>query len=240
VVFQLILFQIITFAVIIAVLRFIFGTQLKIALGRLEDLHQESVEKEEILNKEIERARTLSQTEIARSKEEAKLILENARRHAERISQEALEQAGGQAKRLLSEASDHAKSVETELAWSIEEKALGLGSRLLATMLSDRGFEVLHRHLVDEFLDELERTDRERLAAAGHEVDVATAYPLVDASRERLATLLSGKLGGAVRIAVQDDSSLLGGIVVKLGGVILDGSLKNKLQKGLQALKTRA
>ncbi len=46
---QLILLQIVTFAVLIAVLYFFFGNQLKVALNRLQVLHQESLEKEEVL-----------------------------------------------------------------------------------------------------------------------------------------------------------------------------------------------
>ena len=71
-VLQLIFIQVITFAVIVGILNFLFGSQLKIALNRLQVLHQESLEKEEILNKELERAKVQVQSEIARAKEEAR------------------------------------------------------------------------------------------------------------------------------------------------------------------------
>ena len=40
---QLVFIQIVTFTIILLVLRFVSGTQLKVALKRLQDLHQENL-----------------------------------------------------------------------------------------------------------------------------------------------------------------------------------------------------
>lgn len=62
--------------------------------------------------------------------------------------------------------------------------------------------------------------------------DVTSARPLVDASREAILDYIRGLTGvqnPELRESV--DESLLGGVVVKVAGTELNGSLKTKLQR---------
>jgi len=237
---QLILIQVLTFGIIIVILRFVFGTQLKQSLKSLQDLHQESLEKEEILNKEIERARTLSQTEIARSKDEAKRIIDNARRNAERLAEDARSQAQVQIRKMLDEAAEHVKSLEAEAAATAEEKAVDIAQQLVVETFTERGSAALHRELVEEFLDELERVDPERLRVEVHDgVQVAAARPLADNQRKRLEAILSQKRGAATPLRETQDPGLITGVVLSLGGLVIDGSLKNRMRKALSAVRQR-
>ncbi|HEX4766705.1 MAG TPA: F0F1 ATP synthase subunit delta [Lichenihabitans sp.] len=59
---------------------------------------------------------------------------------------------------------------------------------------------------------------------------VTVAEPLADAQFETLKTTLTEATGGkSVEIDVKVDPSILGGIVVRLGSRMVDGSLKTKL-----------
>jgi len=237
---QLILIQIITFGIIVAILHFVFGSQLKLALKRLQDLHQENLEKEEVLNKEIERARTLSQTEIARSKDEAKRLIDNARHNAERVAEEARTLAQVQAKKIIAEAKDHVKTLDAEAAAATEEKAVDIAQQLIAGTFTERGSEALHRELVSEFLDELERLDPERLRVpAENGIQLAVARPLDADQRQRLEALLAQKRGRAEPLLETEDPSLITGVVLNMGGLVVDGSLKNRMKKALTALRLR-
>lgn len=235
---QLIFFQIITFVVIIAILRFVFGSQLKVALNRLESLHQESLEKEEILNKEIDRARAQSQSEIARSKEEARLIIDNARKNAERIAQDGVAQAHLQAKKMLIEAQQNAKSLEGRIRETASEKAVGIARDLIAAVFSERGQAVMHEQLIEELLDELDKVDRGRLAADATTAQVTSAQMLAPSQKERLKSILTSKTGRDISLEEKIDPALVEGVVITMGGIVIDGSLQNKLQKVLDARKT--
>ena len=235
---QLVFIQIVTFTIILLVLRFVSGTQLKVALKRLQDLHQENLEKEEILNKEIERARTLSQGEIARSKDEAKRIIDNARKSAERLADDARGQAQVHVKKMLEEAEDHARALRAEAVATAEEKAVDVAQRLVAETLTGRGAAAVHRELVAEFLDELEKVEAERLrVAAGAGALVASARPLDEDQRRRLEKILEEKRGAAIPVHETEDPALVTGVVLNLGGLVVDGSLKNRIRKALQALR---
>lgn len=59
--------------------------------------------------------------------------------------------------------------------------------------------------------------------------EVTSAKPLSDQQREKLAANLKSSFGKDVKIDASVDPSLLGGLVVKIGSKMIDGSLKAKL-----------
>lgn len=63
------------------------------------------------------------------------------------------------------------------------------------------------------------------------DVEVATAYPLDDALIERLAAALKGTLQRDVSLNTVIDQSLLGGILVRAGDLVIDGSVRGRLAK---------
>ncbi|OIO36238.1 MAG: hypothetical protein AUJ74_03210 [Candidatus Omnitrophica bacterium CG1_02_44_16] len=236
-VWSLILIQVITFGVIIVVLRLLFGSQLKVALNRLQTLHQDSLEKENILNKELERVRIQSDSEIARSKEEANRLIENARHSAEKIALEASERAEQQVKKTVAEALDKTKKVESEMMASAEEKAVTLAQELIACAFSTKGQELLHAQLIDDLIEELKKVDKAKLAVKVGIAEVLTPLPLSPQEEARIKEILVSKLDLDLKIEQKIEASLIVGMVIKLGGLVIDGSLKNKMVKAMSALK---
>jgi F-type H+-transporting ATPase subunit delta len=71
------------------------------------------------------------------------------------------------------------------------------------------------------------RSDVENTA----DVEVISALPLDAAQQEKLAAALSKRLKRKVRMQNSVDASLLGGAVVRAGDMVIDGSLKGRLQR---------
>jgi F-type H+-transporting ATPase subunit delta len=65
---------------------------------------------------------------------------------------------------------------------------------------------------------------------------VRTATALTDAQTKRLATVLEKKVGQPIRINVQIDSSILGGVSIKFADELVDGSVINRLANAGRAL----
>lgn len=64
------------------------------------------------------------------------------------------------------------------------------------------------------------------------DVAVASAYPLDDAQQAALAATLGQKLGRKVVIAeVSVDASLIGGVIIRSGDLVIDASVRGKLNK---------
>ena len=84
---------------------------------------------------------------------------------------------------------------------------------------------------VGEILDIIDETIGRLKAAEG----VSTAYvtsaiELSDAERSALTEKLAKKLGHRVELVCDVDKSLLGGVIVRVDGNVIDGSLRYKLQ----------
>lgn len=67
--------------------------------------------------------------------------------------------------------------------------------------------------------------------------EVVTAQPLSEAQREALAERLWRSVGRRVSVDLRVDPALIGGIVVKLGSRMVDGSLRSKLRRLQLAMK---
>lgn len=67
--------------------------------------------------------------------------------------------------------------------------------------------------------------------------DVVTAKPLKGTAKERLQNALANLTSKDVKIAVQEDASLIGGLVVKIGDLVLDGSVSAQLDGLKESLK---
>ncbi|MFH1317667.1 MAG: F0F1 ATP synthase subunit delta, partial [Candidatus Omnitrophota bacterium] len=55
--------------------------------------------------------------------------------------------------------------------------------------------------------------------------------------KERLVKILSVKIGTSVSLDEEINQDLISGIIVKIGGFVIDGSLQNKMQKVIPFVK---
>lgn len=69
------------------------------------------------------------------------------------------------------------------------------------------------------------------------EVKVASAFPLQEEETTSLAAALEKKLGKRVRLEVQENKDLIGGVVIQAGDTVIDGSVRGQLQRLAQTLK---
>jgi len=63
------------------------------------------------------------------------------------------------------------------------------------------------------------------------EVEVVSAVALDDAQQQRLAAAMRKRLRRDVRLSCKVDPALIGGAVVRSGDLLIDGSLKGKLER---------
>ena len=70
------------------------------------------------------------------------------------------------------------------------------------------------------------------------DVEVASAFDLEGDIADRLAQALRGKLQRDVTIKTVVDKSLLGGVVIRAGDVVIDGSVRGRLAKLAKAMNS--
>ncbi|SOD73312.1 ATP synthase F1 subcomplex delta subunit [Jatrophihabitans sp. GAS493] len=83
---------------------------------------------------------------------------------------------------------------------------------------------------IDDLLESAARRQDRSIAR------VTSAVPLAEAQQTRLAETLSGIYGKQISLRVAIDSSIRGGLIIKLGDEVIDGSVAHKLTAARAAL----
>ncbi len=83
--------------------------------------------------------------------------------------------------------------------------------------------------ILPEIAAHYERLKRERQGVI--QVQVKSAYVLDKIQENSLAEALKAKLGKDIEISSEKDSSLIGGILIRAGDLVIDGSVRGQLHK---------
>lgn len=237
---QLILIQIATFVLIILFLRWLLYSHIGRALKRLQQLNQQNLEKEKALKDELERANRRVEGEIERGKIDAESIKEKAREDAEREARKILEVSQREAKRIISEGERDNERRYKDLLLRMQDKAVYLAMDIIRYIFTEGGQKNLQIQLIDELVSEIGGLEKEKLKSEGNNAEIISAFPLEDEQSKRLKKVLSSKLNRNIALTVKNDQEIIAGLIIKLGGFVIDGSIKNKLKKILPLMKERS
>lgn len=67
--------------------------------------------------------------------------------------------------------------------------------------------------------------------------DITTARPLKEEQLDKLKEALTGLTSKKVKTVIKEDESIIGGLIVKVGDLVLDGSVKAQLRGLKESLK---
>lgn len=85
--------------------------------------------------------------------------------------------------------------------------------------------------VISDIADEYQQLMDNYRGIEGAEVaEVTTAIPLDDEDRLRLAQRLTSIVGKPIVLKSKVDSSLIGGIIIRVGDKLIDGSIRSKLE----------
>ena len=70
------------------------------------------------------------------------------------------------------------------------------------------------------------------------DVEVVSAFDMADATKEKLATVLAKKLERDVKVSTSTDADLLGGVLIRAGDLVIDGSVRGRLNKLSEAMNS--
>ena len=120
-----------------------------------------------------------------------------------------------------------------ELLGGLSKHAAGeAGKNFLRALHANRRLQLLP-HIRDQF--EKLRADVENVI----DVEVVAAREIAAAQEKKLAAALAKRLGREVRMHTKIDESLLGGAIVRAGDLVIDGSLKGRLERLHSALQNQ-
>ncbi|MGP9765168.1 F0F1 ATP synthase subunit delta [Halomonas sp. AOP13-D3-9] len=123
-------------------------------------------------------------------------------------------------------ASDQKVSLLVELIPEQQDEAL---QRFL-TVLADQGRLMVLTSIADQF-EHLRAEHEQRV-----DVAVTSAYKLTAAQKTKLANALKKRLNREISITTQVDKSLIGGVILRAGDTVIDGSVRGRLNRLSDAL----
>lgn len=231
---QLILIQIITFGLLAFLLRQFLTHHVTQSQDRLQQLVQENRKREEELKEKRSLLENEFQSKVDQQNAEVGQLKSEAEANARKLQEEALAKAEEERRKMLAEAEAQMESFRKQLVQEMEEKTLGLAADIIHHVFSAAVAKGIHAQLTDELIGEIENADGQALQFDVDEVEVLVPYPLTEAQMRRMQEIFSKKMEKTLEIKQTVQPDILTGMVVRLGNLVLDGSLKNKL-KGAMA-----
>lgn len=202
-------------------------------------------------------------TAIAQGLEDARVAAE-ARAHAEEEAREILAKAQAESAEKVREATERAEVASREVLARVDEEATKAREaaladaeverdRILADMrgqvaalamaaaqkLVGEALDEKRQHaLVDEFFSGVKAGKvvvLQGMDVAGGSAEITSALPLTDTEKETVRKDIVSKIGSQA-VTFRVDPSILGGLVVKVGDKVVDGSVAGQLEALRQSL----
>jgi F-type H+-transporting ATPase subunit delta len=112
-----------------------------------------------------------------------------------------------------------------DLLGGLSKQAAGEHGRNFLRALAENRRLALLPHIAEQF-------ERLRAEVEGVvDVEVIAAREIAAPQRKRLESALAKRLGREVRMHTRIDESLIGGAIVRAGDLVIDGSLKGRLER---------
>ncbi len=231
----ILLAQIVNFIFLVVVL----GAVAYKPLQKMLKERQERIQKglEDAKAAEEARARVEAEREeiLAQARAEADRILTEARRKGREEAERLLDQAREEAERIRSTARQEAELERAQVLGQMREEIAALAIAAAHRLVGEALDEQRQRALVDAFFSGIREGKVEVLPEGVERADgpvtVTSAVPLTEAEQATIQKELAARLGEGVEISFQVDPQILGGLVVRVGDRVLDGSFAGQLEQ---------
>lgn len=161
---------------------------------------------QKLLDQRRVEANKLVEESRGRGDEQVKIMLDEARREAEAIRQ-----------RSRTDAEEERNAILGEVRTQVAQIAVAAAERLIGQSLLD---QTRAQRVIDEFFTDVPTEAR----SLGATIEVVSALPLTDAEKNRIRTET-----GAQNVTFRVDPNILGGLVLRSGDKVVDGSVRNSL-----------
>ena len=228
----LVVLQLVIFAVLVLFLRVILSRNVTSATAHLQELNEDYDHKLEDARKRQAEADKYFDETVLKSKieaEKAKMqILKEARENQEGI----LVQTRKQSEDILAQAEKAKESLLKEIDARIEQQALMRASELVQAALPSEITHQMHdRWMEDLFKHGLAELERLNLSAEVKEARVVSAFAMSTEQKNSLSRKFKESLKREIRLNTEVDPTLIAGVRITLGSVLIDGSLRFKIRE---------
>jgi F-type H+-transporting ATPase subunit b len=236
---QIIIVQILAFLALVFVLRKVMLSSSYSETNRMKKLNEENTQKAQELAKKVSDAERQYQEKVIFAEETIKKMKNEAKEETDLTVKKMLSEARTQSEHLIQQASNAREEIRDEMAEGMRDKSLALACQIFERVMDKRQLKIVHEGYVDEILDEIDKMSETALGKQDGEasIEVKTPFPLSSLHHKRLEYVLGSKVREGLRVQEVKDPSVVAGVIIKLGNLVVDGSLSGKAKRVAKTLK---
>ena len=207
-------------------------------------------ERREIIAKGLEDARIASEARenaekeaeeiLAKAQQESGKIVREATERGEQVRVEIKEAAETEIVALREDAAADAQQEKEKVLGDLRGQVAALSIAAAQKVIGESLDEKRQRALIDDFFSGV-KTGKvvllEGKIITGTSAEVTSALPLTKKEQETVSKDVVGKLDENATISFRVDPNILGGLVIRIGDKILDGSVAGKLESLSRSLQ---
>ena len=234
---SLIFLQVIIFTGMIFLLKNIMSKNVGAATKHLEEMGQEYAKKEKEIEKQLEEIKQKSQEILTKAEADGLKQKEQIVRSAQEEKDKVINTAQAKADEIMRQADRAYKALLDQINKKIEEGARDEAVRLLGKALPEELRRDVHNHWVGNLIaGNLQQLDRLRVDGVVAQAGVISAFSLTEEQRRGLSEKIKEKLGRDLEIKEEINPQIIAGLVVNIGSIVFDGSLKSKIQQAAYSI----
>jgi F-type H+-transporting ATPase subunit b len=232
------LFQVFNFIIVLVVLNMMAYKPIVNALENRKKKIAQSLEDARIAAEARANAEADAREILSRAQAEAAEKVREATVRAEIASQDVTAQAEAEAVKIRADAQADAMAERDLILSNLRGQIAGLAMAATERLIGDALDEKRQRGLIDEFFSGVKAGKvvvLEDASLKGATAEITSALPLSDAEKETVRQEITSKVN-AQTVAFRVDPSILGGLVVKVGDKVVDGSVSGRMDNLRQNL----
>jgi F0F1-type ATP synthase membrane subunit b/b' len=235
---QIVFVQIVIFSMVLFFLRKIMLGSTESAVNRLNESYSEVNKKKEQLAEKLKQ----TEEEYQRRKKEAENIARKMQEEAEKEITEKrdsmLKKAHAEAEQIVVDAVSAKDSMREEIKKEEQIKVVDFCQDIICNIFTD-SIDAIDKVLSDSFLNEFKGMDSSKFPSGIKEIEVITRNGCSDAHKAIILERVSVLGGHKLSIKETEDKTIVAGLVLKFGSLVLDGSLQAKIKDASTALKDK-
>ncbi|MDD5454123.1 MAG: F0F1 ATP synthase subunit delta [Candidatus Ratteibacteria bacterium] len=228
---KLLIIQGVVFVGLLFFLRYVLTHSVTTATTHLEELSKDYTKKQEEAKKQLEEAKKESSKIVADAQLEAIKHKNETSHEAQKEKDRIIQEAQQKSEQMIKQAEKTCEQLKQEINERIDAGATEKAAELIEKAIPKEFREGLHHLWFKEFLKSDLQIERLHLSKDIKNVEITSAFPLTEEQRKELKNKLAKKLSESIVLKEKVDAVLIAGIIITLGSVVIDGSLKYKIQQ---------
>jgi F0F1-type ATP synthase membrane subunit b/b' len=214
-------------------LRYILTRHFTNVTNRLDELTKDYAAKQVELDKRFRQAKQEYQDIIIKAKKDAEEIRSRLLKDSEDEKERIISDAHKRSEEMVAQAERTCEFLKKEIDQQVEQGKIKKASELLQSSIPEDFRQQLHEIWMKDAHKADFQISRLNLPKDIKEAKIVSAFPLSKQLKEDLQDKLKKRVG-SIHLKEEVDSGLIAGFIITIGSVVIDASLRYRIQSAIK------